>query len=62
MDIKSFIQIYDEVLPWKVLSNLIRFANISDFVEAKIGGGDENKKDFNDTILNYRHLSEIEII
>jgi hypothetical protein len=22
----------------------------------------ENKKDFNDTILNYRHLSEIEII
>jgi hypothetical protein len=47
MEIKNFIKIYDEVLPWKVLSNLIRFANLSDFKEAEIGGGDKNKTDFN---------------
>jgi predicted 2-oxoglutarate/Fe(II)-dependent dioxygenase YbiX len=41
MEIKNFIKIYDEVLPWKVLSNLIRFANISTFQEAKIGGNKE---------------------
>ena len=47
MEIKNFIKIYDEALPWNVLSNLIRFANISDFLETKIGGGDKTKVDFN---------------
>jgi hypothetical protein len=36
-----------KVLPWNILSNLLRFANISHFEEAKIGGGEENKTDFN---------------
>jgi hypothetical protein len=31
MEIKNFIKIYDEVLPWNVLSNLIRFANLFKF-------------------------------
>jgi hypothetical protein len=47
MEIKNFIKIYDEVLPWNVLSNLIRFSNVSDFKEAKIGGGEENITNFN---------------
>jgi hypothetical protein len=47
MEIKNFIKIYDEVLPWVVVSNLIRFANVSNFQETKIGGGDESKIDFN---------------
>ena len=47
MEIKNFIKIYDEVLPWNTLSNLIRFANISKFEETKIGGGNESKTDFN---------------
>jgi hypothetical protein len=47
MEINKFIKIYDEVLPWKVLSNLIRFANISKFKEAKIGGNEKSKTDFN---------------
>jgi len=47
MEIKNFIKIYDEALPWNVLSNLIRFANISKFEETKIGGGNESKTDFN---------------
>ena len=47
MEIKNFIKIYDEVLPWNVLSNLIRFANSSKFTETKIGGGNESKTDFN---------------
>ena len=47
MEIKNFIKIYDEVLPWNVLSNLIRFANTSSFDEAQIGGEVENKIDFN---------------
>ena len=48
MEIKKFIQIYDEVLPWNVLTNIIRFANVSKFEETRIGS-DENggKKDFN---------------
>jgi hypothetical protein len=47
MDIKSFIKIYDEVLPWQVLSNLIRFANISEFQKTKVGGNEESRIDFN---------------
>jgi hypothetical protein len=38
MEIKKFIQIYDEVLPWNVLSNLLKFANVSKFQETLIGG------------------------
>ena len=40
MEIKNFIKIYDQVLPWNVLSSLIRFANISKFEEIEI---DEEK-------------------
>jgi hypothetical protein len=47
MEIKNFIKIYDEVLPWKTLSNLIRFANDSNFEKTKIGGGNESMTDFN---------------
>ena len=47
MEIKNFIKIYDEVLPWKTVTNLIRFANNSKFIETKIGGGGEGKVDFN---------------
>ena len=47
MEIKNFIKIYDEVLPWNALSNLIRFSNVSNFEEAKVGGGEENETNFN---------------
>jgi len=47
MEIKKFIKIYDEVLPWNVLSSLIRFANISKFTEAKVGSNYEAIEDFN---------------
>lgn len=47
MEIKKFVKIYDEVLPWKTLSNLIRFANVSKFHETRVGGGEESRKDFN---------------
>lgn len=47
MEIKNFIKIYDEVLPWSALSNLIRYANVSKFQETKIGGGNESRTDFN---------------
>jgi hypothetical protein len=47
MEIKKFVKIYDEVLPWSVLSNLIRFSNSSNFEETKIGGAIESKVDFN---------------
>jgi hypothetical protein len=46
MEIKNFIKIYDEVLPWNVLSNLIRFANVSKFEKTKIGDGSTSKIDF----------------
>jgi hypothetical protein len=47
MEIKNFIKIYDEVLPWNAVCNLIRFSNISNFNQAKIGDSIENKTDFN---------------
>jgi hypothetical protein len=47
MEIKNFVKIYDEVLPWSAVSNLIRFANISNFEKAKIIGEDNDKTDFN---------------
>jgi len=40
MEIKNFIKIYDTVLPWNVLTNLIRFSNNSKFQESRIGGQD----------------------
>jgi hypothetical protein len=39
MEIKNFIKIYDEIMPWSILSNLIRFTNVSKFEETRIGGG-----------------------
>jgi len=47
MEIKNFIKIYDEVLPWNAVSNLIRFANVSNFEETKLGGGEQAKTNFN---------------
>ena len=49
MEIKNFIKIYDEVLPWNVVSNLIRFANSSNFKEALISGDETEtfKTNFN---------------
>jgi hypothetical protein len=47
MEIKNFIKIYDEALPWNSLSNLIRFANNSTFEETKIGGDKEPTINFN---------------
>jgi hypothetical protein len=47
MEIKNFITIYDEVLPWNILSNLLRFANISKFKKTQVGGGDHARTDFN---------------
>ena len=47
MEIKNFIKIYDEVIPFKVLSNLIRFINTKDFKEAGVLTPEENKVDFN---------------
>jgi hypothetical protein len=46
MEIKNFIKVYDEVLPWNVVSNLIRFANLSKFEETKVGG-------FKDAVTNF---------
>jgi predicted 2-oxoglutarate/Fe(II)-dependent dioxygenase YbiX len=47
MEIKNFIKIYDEVLPWNALSNLICFANAFTFKETRVGGGIDSKTDFN---------------
>ena len=47
MEIKNYIKIYDEVLPWEVLTNLIRFANSSKFEQTRVGAGKEGRVDFN---------------
>jgi hypothetical protein len=38
MEIKNFIKIYDNILPLDTLSNLIRYANVAEFQETKVGG------------------------
>jgi predicted 2-oxoglutarate/Fe(II)-dependent dioxygenase YbiX len=47
MEIKNFVKIYDEILPLKVLSNLIRFANISNFNKAQVGTDNSSVENFN---------------
>jgi hypothetical protein len=47
MEIKNFIKIHDEILPWEILSNLLRFVNISSFEETKIGANETLRTDFN---------------
>jgi hypothetical protein len=46
MEIKNFIKIYDEALPWNVLSSVINFANVSKFKETEIGGGENTQVNF----------------
>ena len=45
MELKKYIQIYDEALPWNVLSNLIKCANKINFQKACIGGEEGNQKE-----------------
>ena len=40
MDIKNFIKIYDDVLPLKILSNLLKTINTFNFEEGRVVGGD----------------------
>ena len=42
MEIKNFIQVYDEVLPLKILSSLLRYINTVEFYKAAIGEGEIN--------------------
>jgi len=48
MELKNFVKIYDEVLPWQVVSKLLKFVNFSDkeFQKAAIGGNKTSKVDF----------------
>jgi hypothetical protein len=48
MKLRNFIKTYDNVLPLKTLSSLIRYANVVNFKEAAIGGAEEQSiVDFN---------------
>ena len=47
MEIKNYIKIYDEVLPWQIISSLIRYSNKSEFIETQIGGNEDSIVDFN---------------
>jgi hypothetical protein len=47
MEIKNFIKIYDKVLPWEALTNIIRFANLNKFNESKVGSSINPVTDFN---------------
>jgi hypothetical protein len=47
MEIKSYVKIYDDVLPLKTLSNLIRYINTLNFEEAKIIGEGEKQQQVN---------------
>jgi hypothetical protein len=38
MEIKNFVKIYDDILPLKTLSALLKFINTIKFAEAKIIG------------------------
>jgi hypothetical protein len=46
MEIKNFVKIFDDAIPLKCISNIIRYANNSTFIPACVGGGDTVTKDF----------------
>jgi hypothetical protein len=60
MEIKNFIKIYDDVLPLEIVSSIIRYANNSEFVETKIGGGEESVVDFNIRRTYTKQLTNID--
>jgi hypothetical protein len=47
VEIKKFIKIYDNAIPYSSLCNIIRFANESKFLETEIGANEEARTDFN---------------
>lgn len=47
MEIKNFVKIYDNAIPYNTLSKLIRFANASKFEETQVGANEDAKIDFN---------------
>jgi Rps23 Pro-64 3,4-dihydroxylase Tpa1-like proline 4-hydroxylase len=48
MEIKNFVKIYDEVLPWENISSLIKFSsNSSEFQKAYVGGSANFKAEVN---------------
>jgi hypothetical protein len=48
MEIKNFVKIYDEVLPWENISSLIKFSsNSSEFQKAYVGGSPNSKAEVN---------------
>ena len=61
MEIKNFVKIYDEVLPWNALSNLIRFANILQFEKTEVGGGETQRVDFNIRKTYAKNLSNLNL-
>jgi len=58
MEIKKFIKIYDEVLPLNILSNLIRFGNVSKFCVTTVGNA--NTVDLNIRKANSLPLSNLD--
>ncbi len=57
---KNFVKIYDEVLPFNVLSNLIRFSNSSKFDLTKVGGDKEARVDTNIRKASALQLSNLD--
>lgn len=60
MEIKNFIQIYDQVLPLNVLSSLIRFSKNHKFKETMVGGGEHGTVDFNQRRTYHLPLSNLD--
>jgi len=57
MELKNFIQVYDEILPLKKLSNLLRYINTVNFDKAGIGS--EKKIDLNIRITYTKELNNL---
>lgn len=58
MEIKKFIQVYDNILPLNILSNLLRYINTLDFNKARVGDGNVNfniRKTFTKGLSNAAH-------
>lgn len=56
MELKKFVTIFDDVLPLKVLSNLIRYSNKTDFEKGGVVGVGEN---LNIRKTNTSHLTNV---
>jgi len=59
MEVKDFVKIYDDVLPLKTLSSLLKVINTLNFEQALVGGGENSRLDTKIRKTECYHISQL---